>query len=450
MKCWGLNTGIKYGGACDCRSYRLLKELAKGARAPVKSLHHEERHRMKKDTGTNRQTTRHWRPATRAVRGGTWRSEHGETSEALFLTSGYSYDDAQTVADRFAGEAEGMTYSRLQNPTLAMLEERIALLEGAEACRVQASGMAAMTAALLSQLSAGDHCVAARAAFGSCRWLVDHLLPRFGIETSVIDSTDNSAWEAAIQPNTRVFFFESPANPTLDIVDIKYVCSLAKDHGILSIIDNAFATSALQRPMEWGADVVAYSATKLMEGQGRVLAGAVCGSEEWINEVLLPFQRNTGPNLSPFNAWIVHKGLETLGLRARQQSATALALGEFLEPRIVRAGGRMLHPGLQSHPRHQLALEQMDASGPIFAFDVGTRARAFAILDALELIDISNNIGDARSLMCHPASTTHAAMDEAARSDMGVSEGLLRINVGLEDILDLQEDLDRALDTAGT
>lgn len=404
---------------------------------------------MKKTTGMNRAATRNWRPATQAVRGGTWRSEHGETSEALFLSSGYTYDDAQTVADRFAGDAEGMTYSRLQNPTVAMLEERIALLEGAESCRAQASGMAAMTAALLCQLSAGDHVVAARAAFGSCRWLVDHLLPRFGIETSVIDSAVDAEWEQAIRPNTKVFFFETPANPTLDVVDLKFVCDLAKAHGITTVVDNAFASPALQRPLELGADVVAYSATKLMDGQGRVLAGAICGSEQWINEVLMPFQRNTGPTISAFNAWVVMKGLETLSLRAHHQSRSAVALGEFLEPRIVKAGGEMRHPGLASHPRHALAISQMDATGPIFAFDVGSRERAFAILDALELIDISNNIGDSKSLMCHPASTTHANMGAEARAEMGVTEGLLRINVGLEDIADLTEDMDRALTAAG-
>lgn len=393
----------------------------------------------------DRSVTRHWRPATRAVRGGTWRSEHGETSEALFLSSGYTYDDAQTVADRFAGEAQGMTYSRLQNPTVAMLEERIALLEGAEACRAQASGMAAMTAALLCQLSTGDHVVAARAAFGSCRWLVDHLLPRFGIETTLVDSDVDAQWEAAIRPNTKVFFFETPANPTLDIVDLKFVCDLARAHGITTVVDNAFATSALQRPMEFGADVVAYSATKLMDGQGRVLAGAICAREEWINEVLMPFQRNTGPTISPFNAWVVLKGLETLDLRAHRQSQSAVRLGQFLEPRVPR----MLHPGLTSHPRHELALSQMDATGPIFAFDVESRERAFAILDALQLIDISNNIGDSRTLMCHPASTTHANMGEEARAEMGVTDGLLRINVGLEDPEDLVEDLDQALAAAG-
>jgi len=400
---------------------------------------------MKRTTGTDRSITAKWRPATRAVRGGTWRSEHGETSEALFLTSGYTYDSAGEVAARFAGEAEGMTYSRLQNPTVAMLEERIALMEGAEACRAQATGMAAMTTALLCQLSAGDHVVAARAAFGSCRWLVDSLLPRFGIETTTIDARDNAQWEAAIRPNTKVFFFETPANPTMDIVDLKFVCDLARSRGITTVVDNAFCTAALQRPMEFGADVVAYSATKLMDGQGRVLAGAVCGSAQFINDVLMPFQRNTGPNLSPFNAWVVMKGLETLDLRVKQQSANALMVGQFLEGRVPR----ILHPGLPSHPQYELAKAQMDACGSIFAFEVADRVQAHALLDALRLIDISNNIGDARSLMTHPASTTHFSVSAEARAEMGVTEGMLRINVGLEDPQDLIEDLDQALTAAG-
>jgi O-succinylhomoserine sulfhydrylase len=401
---------------------------------------------MKKTTGLNRAITRKWRPATQAVRGGTWRSEHGETSEALFLSSGYTYDDAETVAARFAGEEQGMTYSRLQNPTVAMLEERIALMEGAEACRTQATGMAAMTASLLCQLQMGDHVVAARAAFGSCRWLTDSLLPKFGIETTTIDSRDNAAWEAAIQPNTKVFFFETPANPTMDIVDLGFVCGLAKAHGITTVVDNAFATSALQRPMEFGADVIAYSATKLMEGQGRVLAGAVCGSAEFINDKLLPFQRNTGPNLSPFNAWVVHKGLETLDLRAKKQSENALKVGRFLQERVPV----MLHPGLPSHPQHNLAMSQMNACGPIFSFILdGGRPKAHALLNALELIDISNNIGDARSLMCHPASSTHHSVGAEAREAMGVTEGMIRMNVGLEDPDDLIEDLDQALAKVG-
>ena len=401
---------------------------------------------MKKTTGFDRDTTQSWHPATQAVRGGTWRSEHGETSEALFLTSGYTYDDAETVAARFAGEEAGMTYSRLQNPTVAMLEERIALMEGAEACRVQATGMAAMTTALLCQLSAGDHIVAGRAAFGSCRWLVDHLCPRFGIETTVIDGRDNDAWERAIKPNTKVFFFETPANPTMDIVDMKHVCGVARAHGVTSVVDNAFATAVLQRPLDYGADVVAYSATKLMEGQGRVLAGAVCGTEQFINDILLPFQRNTGPNLSPFNAWVVLKGLETLDLRARRQSDNALEVGRFVEGRVPR----ILHPGLPSFAQHELAMRQMAACGPIFSFLLdGGRAQAMALLNALELVDISNNIGDSRSLCCHPASTTHYGVSAEARAEMGVEEGMLRINIGLEDPRDIIADLDQALTRVG-
>ncbi len=401
---------------------------------------------MKKDTGQDRAQTARWRPATRAVRAGTWRSEHGETSEALFLTSGYTYDSAQTVADRFAGEATGMQYSRFQNPTVAMLEERIAAMEGAEACKVQASGMAAMTSALLCMLSSGDHVVAGRAAFGSCRWILGNVLNRFGITHTAIDGRDNAAWEAAIQPSTKAFFFETPANPTMDVVDLAFVCGLAKSRGIVSVVDNAFATAALQRPLEFGADVVAYSATKLMDGQGRVLLGAVCGSDEWINGTLSPFQRNTGPIAAPFNAWVVLKGLETLSLRAHKQSENALKVGAAIEGRVET----MLHPGLPSFAQHNLAMAQMDAAGPIFAFTVaGGRERAFAVLDGLELIDISNNIGDAKSLACHPASTTHHNLGPEGRAEMGVEEGMIRLNIGLEDPDDLIEDLDQALGRAG-
>ncbi len=401
---------------------------------------------MKRTTGQDRTQTRNWRPATKAIRGGTWRSEMGETSEALFLTSGYSYDNAGIAAARFMGEDDGMTYSRLQNPTVQMLEERIALMEGAEACRTQASGMSAMTTALLCQLSAGDHMVSARAAFGSCRWLGDSLLPRFGIDVTVVDARDTKAWEAAIRPNTKVFFFETPSNPTMDVADLAAIAEIAKAHGITTVVDNAFCTPVLQRPLEFGIDVVAYSATKMMDGQGRVLAGAVCGSEEFINDKLLPFQRNTGPNLSPFNAWVVMHGLETLDLRAKRQSENALKMGQFIEGRVAR----VMHPWLDSHPQKDLAQKQMDACGPIFSFEVeGGREKAHALLDALRLIDISNNIGDARSLMCHPASTTHHNMGPEGREAMGISEGMLRINVGLEDIDDLLEDMDQALVKAG-
>ncbi|MCB2080421.1 MAG: aminotransferase class I/II-fold pyridoxal phosphate-dependent enzyme, partial [Novosphingobium sp.] len=393
---------------------------------------------MKRSTGQDRSQTSNWRPATRAVRAGTWRSEQGETSEALYLTSGYCYDDAATAAARFAGEAKGMTYSRTQNPSVQMLEERIAMVEGAQACRAQASGMAAMTSTLLCQLSQGDHLVAARALFGPCRWVIDNLLPRFGIESTVVDSRDNAAWEAAIRPNTKVFFFETPANPTMDIADIEAICAMAKAHGITSVVDNAFCTAALQRPMDFGADVVAYSATKLMDGQGRVLAGAVCGSEEFINDKLLPFQRNTGPTLAPFNAWVVLKGMETLDLRAHRQSENALKVAQFVESRVPR----ILYPGLPSHEQHDLAMKQMSTGGTIFSMILdGGREQAWTLLDALELIDISNNIGDSRSLMCHPATTTHHSVGAEGREAMGVYEGMVRMNVGLEDPDDLIEDL---------
>lgn len=401
---------------------------------------------MKRRTGQDREITQHWKPATLAVRGGTARSEWGETSEALFLTSGYAYDCAGDAAARFAGEQQGMTYSRLQNPTVEMLEHRIALLEGAEACRATASGMAAMTAALLCQLSAGDHLVGGRAAFGSCRWLTDTLMPRFGIETTVVDARDPQQFVDAIRPNTKVFFFETPANPTMDIVDLKAVCDIARERGITTVVDNAFATPALQRPMEFGADIVAYSATKMMDGQGRVLAGAICGTEAFITNTLLPFHRNTGPTLSAFNAWVVLKGLETLDLRIRRQSENAMKVARFLEGRVPLVN----YPGLPSHPQHNLAMSQMAAVGPIFSFELdGGRTQAHGLLDALGLIDISNNIGDSRSLMTHPASTTHSGVAEDQRLLMGVREGMLRLNVGLEDPDDLIADLDQALRAVG-
>ncbi|MFB0610992.1 trans-sulfuration enzyme family protein [Aurantiacibacter poecillastricola] len=401
---------------------------------------------MKKTTGTDPSITSQWRPATQAVRAGTMRSGHGETSEALYLTSGYTFDSAEEVAARFAGEAEGMQYSRFRNPTVDMLQQRIAAMEGAEACLVQASGMAAMTSSLLCMLSAGDHVVAGRAAFGSCRWILSNVLNRFGIEHTAIDARDNAAWEAAVQPNTKAFFFETPANPTMDVVDLEFVCGLARSKGIRTIVDNAFATPVLQRPLDFGADIVAYSATKMMDGQGRVMAGAVCSSREWIEEYLSPFQRNTGPICAPFNAWVVLKGLETLDLRARRQSANSVAVAHFLEDR----GLRVLHPWLESHPQSELAHRQMAAGGPIFAFFAPKgREQAMAICNALELIDISNNIGDAKTLICHPATTTHHNMGADGRAEAGIEDGMLRINVGLEDPLDLIDDLGRALDRAG-
>ena len=401
---------------------------------------------MKRLTGQDRSITQHWRPATQAVRGGTARSHFGETSEALFLTSGYAYDCAADAAARFAGEQVGMTYSRLQNPTVEMLEQRIALMEGAEATRCMATGMAAMTAALLCQLQQGDHIVAGRAAFGSCRWLTDTLLPRFGIATTIVDGRDTDAWADAIRPNTKLFFFETPANPTLDIVDLAAVCGIAKAAGITTVVDNAFATPLLQRPLDYGADIVAYSATKMMDGQGRVLAGAVCGSEEFIEKTLLSFTRNTGPTLSAFNAWVVLKGLETLDLRIRRQSENALQVAQFLDGRVPRA----VYPTLPSHPQFELASTQMLAGGTVVAVYLeGGRVKAHGLLDALELVDISNNLGDSRSLMTHPASTTHSGLSPETRAEMGVEEGMLRLNVGLEDPLDVIDDLDRALKAVG-
>lgn len=405
---------------------------------------------MKRKTGQDRTITETWRSATRAVRGGTWRSEQGETSEAIFMNSGYCYDDAETPADRFAGKIPGMTYSRTQNPSVQMLEERIALMEGAQACRTQASGMGAMSASMLCQLSAGDHMVIAKAAFGPTRWVTDNLLPRFGIACTPVDGRDLNQWQDAIQPNTKLFFFETPANPTMDIVDIRAVSDLAHQHGIRVVVDNAFASVALQRPLDHGADVVAYATTKLMDGSGRTLGGAVVGDADFINGILHPYTRNTGNVMSPFNAWVTLKGLETLDLRANAQARAALDLGQWLEGRL-----QVLHPGLVSHPQHDIVKRQMKLAGSTFSFMVGGadaeqgRKRAMALLNALRLIDISNNLGDAKTLMTHPASTTHSSVSPEVRAQMGVGEDMVRISVGLEDVEDLKDDLDQALKSIG-
>jgi O-succinylhomoserine sulfhydrylase len=400
---------------------------------------------MKNKTGFDRSITRHWRPATQMVRGGTWRSDFGETSEALFLTSGFAYDSAEEVAGRFRGEREGFTYSRQGNPTVAMFEERMALLEGAEAARATATGMAAMSSALLCQLQAGDHVVASRALFGSCRWLVDMLLPKFGIATTVIDGRDTQAWATARRPNTKLFFFETPANPTLDIVDMRAVCDLAHDAGARVVVDNVFATPLLQRPMEFGADIVCYSATKHIDGQGRVLGGVVLGTEKFMTDEYFPFFRHTGPMLSPFNAWVLHKGLETLDLRMTRMSENAAIISEFLGKRVPQ----LLYPSRTDFPQHNLAMTQMSSGGSIMSFFVEDRTQAFALLDGLKLADISNNIGDSRTLLTHPASSTHRAIEETARLEMGITEGLIRLSVGLEDPADIIEDLGQALTGAG-
>jgi O-succinylhomoserine sulfhydrylase len=401
---------------------------------------------MKRTAGQDLEIVKRWRPATQMVRGGTMRTEVGETSEAIFMTSGYCYDNAEEAAARFRGERPGMTYSRLQNPTVEMLEQRIALIEGAEAARATASGMAAMTGMLLSTLSAGDHLVAGRALFGSCRVLVDTILPRFGIETTTVDARDTDAWARARRPNTKAFFLETPTNPGLDLCDIRAIADIAHDAGALVMVDNAFASPIVQKPLELGADIVAYSATKLMDGQGRVLAGAVCGSAQWMNDVYLAFARHTGPNLSPFNAWVVLKSLETLDLRVRRQCDNALKVATFLEGRVPR----LVYPGLASHPQHDLAMRQMMAGGTIIALHLdGGRRQAQALLDALQIIDISNNLGDSRSLMTHPASTTHASVSPEVRAEMGITEGMLRLSIGLEDPDDLIDDLDQALKGCG-
>lgn len=400
---------------------------------------------MKRFTGQDRAVTATWHPATQAVRGGTARSEYGETSEAIFLTSGYAYDSAGEAAARFAGTAVGMTYTRLQNPTVQMLEERMCLLEGAEAGRATCTGMAAMSAALMSHLSAGDHLVAGRALFGSCRVLVDTILPKFGIETTVVDGRDNDAWSKARRPNTKAFFLETPANPTLDICDIAAIADIGHDAGALVIVDNAFASPVLQQPLKLGADVVCYSATKHMDGQGRVMAGAVLGSAKWINDVYLAYARHTGPVLSAFNAWVLLKSLETLDLRVRRMVENAHAVATAFEHRVPK----LLYPGLASHPQHALAMRQMSGGGTIVSIWVADRVQAHALLDALELIDISNNLGDSRSLMTHPASTTHASVAAPIREEMGITEGMLRLSVGLEDPRDIIADLDQACTRAG-
>jgi O-succinylhomoserine sulfhydrylase len=396
---------------------------------------------MKARTGMDRARTGQWKPATQMIRGGTLRSSLDETSEALFLTSGFAYDSAEEVAARFKGEREGFTYTRQGNPTVAMFEERVALLEGSEVARATATGMAAMTAALMCQLQAGDHVVAARAMFGSCRYLVDTLLPRYGISTTVVDGRDTAAWAKAAQPNTKVFFLETPANPTLDIIDMRAVCDIAHGAGARVVVDNVFATPILQKPLQFGADVVAYSATKHMDGQGRVLGGVICCTEQFLNDHLLIFLRHTGPTLSPFNAWVLLKGLETLDLRVRRMCENASQIAAFLKPRVER----LLYPGDPAFAQHTLAMAQMAAGGTIMSLDVGSEAKAFALLNALELVDISNNIGDSRTMMTHPDSTTHRAMAEEARRELGITPGLVRLSVGLEDPADIIADLDSAL-----
>lgn len=385
-----------------------------------------------------------WRMRTRLVHGGAQRSAFGETSEALFLTSGFVYASAEEAEARVAARAPGYQYSRIANPTVRMLEERFAALEGAEDCAAVATGMAAVHAALFSQLKAGARLVASAPLFGACQWIVSDLLPRYGVATEFVPAADLEGFERALARPADLVLIESPANPTLDLVDIEAVARLAKAAGARLVVDNAFATPWLQRPLELGADLAVYSATKLVDGQGRCLGGLIAGPARFVEDTLRPYLRNTGPTLSPFNAWVLLKGLETLGLRVEAQQASARELAAWLEGHPgVRA---VRYPGLASHPQAELASRQMKGPGTMIAIRVGGgRERAFAVLDRLRLVKISNNLGDTRSLATHPATTTHAKVPAQLRERLGVSEDLIRLSVGLEEVEDLMADLDRAL-----
>ncbi len=385
-----------------------------------------------------------WNPETQLVHGGVLRSQYGETSEALFLTQGFVYNSAEQAEARFKNEDPGFQYSRFSNPTVHMFEERLRLLEGAEVCRAAATGMAAVTAGLLSFLKAGDHIVAARAMFGSCRYIVETLCPRFGIDMTLIDGRDIANWEAAVRPNTRGFFFETPANPTLDLVDIAAVSALGKKHGILTVVDNVFATPMLQRPLAHGADVVVYSATKHIDGQGRCLGGAVLCSEKFLTDHLQDFIRQTGPALSPFNAWVMLKGLETLPIRVRAQQSAAAALADHLAG--LAGVSRVIYCGRADHPQAALAKKQMTGGGQMIAFEVdGGKPAAFRLQNALGIIKISNNLGDAKSIITHPATTTHFRIGPEARAELGITDGMLRLSIGLESVDDLAADLEAAI-----
>ncbi|MEX0299868.1 MAG: aminotransferase class V-fold PLP-dependent enzyme [Kordiimonas sp.] len=401
---------------------------------------------MKPGAGTDKKLTSSWARQTQMVRAGTMRSDLGEMSEALFLTSGFSYETAEEAEARFDGRAEGFTYSRQSNPNLTMLQDRMALLEGAEVGRATGTGMAAMTASLLAGLRAGDHVLGARALFGSCRWLMDELLPRYGIETTVIDGTDMDAWKKGVQPNTKVLFMETPANPTLEIVDIKAVANLAHENGAKLVVDNVFATPILQRPMELGADIVCYSTTKHIDGQGRCLGGMILCDEAWDEEFLYPYYRHTGCAMAPFNAWMMHKSLETLGLRVHAMCDNAEKVAAAVATKIEDTR----HPVLDTFKQQNLALSQMDRGGTMVVFELpGGREQAFNFLNSLEIADISNNLGDSRSIATHPWSTTHKALSEESRLELGITPGLIRLSVGLEDAGDLIDDVTKALDKAG-
>jgi O-succinylhomoserine sulfhydrylase len=389
-------------------------------------------------------TTARYRPETRLVHSGTLRSQFGETSEAMYLTQGYVYDTAEQCEARFKGQDPGYIYSRYSNPTIAMFERRMIELEGAEAGRSTATGMAAVTTAILAPLKAGDHVVAAKAMFGSCRYVVEDLLPRYGITSTLVDGLDLDAWKKAMRPNTRTCFLESPTNPTLDVLDISAIAEIAHRGGARLIVDNVFATPIWQSPLQLGADVVVYSATKHIDGQGRCLGGIILSSEAFIAEHIHNFMRQTGPSLSPFNAWVLLKGLETLAVRVRAQTETAAAIADALakHPKI----SRLIYPGRADHPQAALVKKQMRAGSTLVGFEVkGGKAAAFRTLNALKIARISNNLGDAKSLVTHPATTTHQRLTPEARAELGISEGFIRFSAGLEHRDDLIEDLDAAL-----
>jgi O-succinylhomoserine sulfhydrylase len=385
-----------------------------------------------------------WRPATVMTHGGRLRSDFMETSEAIFMTSGYIYTSAEEAEHAFANDGARFVYSRYANPTVNMFEERLRLLEGAEACRSTASGMAAVFASLACFVKQGDRIVASRALFGSCLQILQQFLPRYGVETVFVDGRDLDAWKKALAPGCKAVFVESPSNPTLEIIDLRAVAEMTHAAGGVVIVDNVFATPLLQKPLKLGADIVVYSATKHIDGQGRSLGGAVLGSKKYILENLAPFLRHTGPALSPFNAWILVKGLETLDLRLERHMKGALEVAHFLEtrPKI----GRTLYPGLKSHPQYELANSQMSGPGTVVSFTVGKdKNDAFRFLNALKLVAISNNLGDSKSLVTHPATTTHARVAPQERAALGIAESLVRVSVGLEDPADIMEDIDRAL-----
>jgi len=381
---------------------------------------------------------------TQLVHAGTLRSQFGETSEALFLTQGHIYENAEQCEARFLGEESGFIYARFSNPTVAMFEKRMAAFEGAEAARATATGMAAVTAALSGLLRAGDHVVAAQALFGSCRYVIEEHLPRFGVDSTLVNGTDLAAWQAAIRPNTKVFFLESPANPTLEVIDIEAVAKLAKSIGAKLVVDNVFATPLWQKPLALGADCVVYSATKHIDGQGRCLGGVILASNEFIQTHIHTFLRQTGPAMSPFNAWVLLKALETLPLRIRRQTGTASILADWLADQgQVR---KLIYPGRADHPQAEIVRRQMGGPSTLIALELeGGKAAAFRFLNALKIFRISNNLGDAKSLAVHPATTTHQRFTPEARADMGIGDGLVRLSVGLEHPGDLRADLIRAL-----